>query len=156
MVIHMGTLITPLLGKLKGLATVLVVAVAICCAPMLLIVVLYAGLILSVEAPSHFIDSGVQDFKGVKKEPARGYLSETDYLLSDISVMPKGALRVESVKKCPPDAEPGDQIDGPAQGRVRRPYSAEVREYGPFGIPRTPIMWHCDGTASWGDRVMMQ
>ena len=152
----MRTLITLLLGKLRELATVLVVAVAICCAPILVIVILYAGLILSVEVPSRFVDSGVQDFEGDKKDQARRYLFETDILLNEISVMPKGALRVESVKKCPPDAKPGDEIDGPIPGRVRRPYSAEVREYGPFGIPRKPIRWRCDGTAAWGDRVMMQ
>jgi hypothetical protein len=130
MVTYMSTLITLLMGELKGLATVLVVAVAICCALILVIVILYAGLILSVEVPSRFIDSGVQDFEGVKKEQARRYLLETDILLNEISMMPEGALRVESVKKCPPDAEPGDLIDGPTPGRVRRPYSAEVREYG--------------------------
>ena len=143
-------------GKLKKLATVLAVAVALCCSPVMLIAVLYSGLILSVEVPSRFVDSGVQGFEGVKKEQARRFMSETHYLLTEISVMPKGALRVESVKKCPPDAKPGDLIDGPTPGRVRLPYSAEVREYGPFGIPREPIKWHCDGTASWGDRVMIQ
>lgn len=134
----------------------LVVAVAICCAPILVIVILYAGLLLSLEVPSRFVDSGIQDFEGVKKEQARRYLLETEFLLNEISIMPGGALRVESVKKCPPDAEPGDLIDGPTPGRVRLPYSAEVREYGPFGIPRKPIKWRCDGTATWGDRVMMQ
>lgn len=142
-------------GKLRKLATVLAVAVALCCAPILLIVVLYAGLILSVEVPSRFVDSGVQDFEGVKKEQAHRFLSETEFLLNEISVMPGGALRVESVKKCPPDAEPGDLIDGPTPGRVRLPYSAEVREYGPFGLPRKPIEWHCDGTATQGGRVVM-
>lgn len=81
---------------------------------------------------------------------------ETKWLLDEIDVMPAGALHVERVKKCPPDAKPGDLIDGPAPGRVRRTYSVVVRETGPFGIPRTPIEWHCDGTATWGDRVIIQ
>ena len=152
----MRTRITLPIGKVRELAKALVVAVAICCAPILVIVILYAGLLLSLEVPRRFVDSGVQDFEGVKKEQARRYLLETEFLLNEISMMPGGALRVESVKKCPPDAEPGDLIDGPTPGRVRLPYSAEVREYGPFGIPRKPIKWRCDGTATWGDRVMMQ
>ncbi len=144
------------MGKLREYGIVLGVAVALCCGPILLIVVLYAGLILSVEVPSRFVDSGVQDFKGEKKEQARTYLRETKWLLDEIDVMPAGALHVERVKKCPPDAKPGDLIDGPAPGRVRRTYSVVVRETGPFGIPRTPIEWHCDGTATWGDRVIIQ
>lgn len=144
------------MGKLREFATVLGLAVAFCCAPILLVVTLYAGLILSVEVPSRFIGSNVQDFEGVRKEQARRYLLETELLLGEISVMPEGTLRVESVEKCPPDAEPGDQIDGPTPGRVRRPYSAEVQAYGPFAIPREPIVWRCDGTAAWGDRVMMR
>ncbi len=132
---------------------VLTVAVVVSFTPILLIVVLYAVLILSVEVPSRFVDSGLQDFEGVKNEWARRYLSQTEYLLIDVDVMPKGALRVESVEKCPPDAKPGDLIDGPTPGRVRLPYSAEVRVSGPFGIPRKPIEWRCDGTAAWGDRV---
>jgi hypothetical protein len=134
---------------------VLASGVALSFAPILLILVLYAGLILSVEVPSRFVDSGVQDFEGVKKEWARRYLLKTEYLLIDIDdLMPKGALRVESVEKCPPDAKPGDLIDGPTPGRVRLPYSAKVRQSGPFGIPRKPIEWRCDGTAAWGDRVL--
>src|SRR5215211_4027698 len=114
----MRTLITLLLSKLKELAMVLVVAVAICCAPILVIVILYAGLLLSVEVPSRFVDSGVQDFEGVKKDQARRFLSETEYLLIEISVMPEGALRVESVQKCPPGRETGrpDRRAYPGQG----------------------------------------
>jgi hypothetical protein len=88
MVTQMRTLITLPLGKLRELATVLVVAVAICCALILVIVTLYAGLLFSAEVTSRFVDSGVQDFEGVKKEQARRFLFETGILLNEISVMP--------------------------------------------------------------------
>ncbi len=147
---------TLLLGKLRELATALVVAVALSCAPILVMVALYAGLLLSLEVPRQFVDSGVQDFEGVKKEQARRFLYLTESVLNEVAMLPSGALRVESVKKCPADAKPGDLIDGPTPGRVRLPYSVEVREYGPFGIPRSPIKWHCDGTATRGGHYVVE
>ena len=138
------------MGRLKELATTLGLAVALSCVPTLVIVSLYAGLLLSLEVPRRFVDSGVQDFEGDKREQARRFLRETEFILNEDAMVPAGALRVESVKKCPPDAEPGDLIDGPQPGRERLPYSVEMREYGPLGIWSSPIKWHCDGTATLG------
>ncbi len=140
--------------KLRELATLFGLAVALACTPILVIVSLYAGLLLSLEVPRRFVDSGVQEFEGVKREEARRFLYATEMVLNEYMV-PYGALRVESVKMCPPDAKPGDPIDGPTPGRVRLPYSVEVREYGPFGIPMRPIKWHCDGTATRGERYLV-
>jgi hypothetical protein len=53
----MRTLITLPLGKLRELATVLVVALALCCAPIVVIVILYAGLVLSAEALDRLLAS---------------------------------------------------------------------------------------------------
>jgi hypothetical protein len=143
------------MGGLKELAPVLGVAVALCFAPVLVLVTLYAGLLFGLEVPRRFVDSGVQDFEGAKKKQARQFLFLTEMTLNEDAVVPSGALRVESVRACPPNAEPGDEIDGPNPGRVRLPYSVVVREYGPFGIPRSPITWHCDGTATRGGRVLV-
>ncbi|MDP9487000.1 MAG: hypothetical protein M3Q49_14655 [Actinomycetota bacterium] len=142
------------MGKLRELATVFGLTIALSCVPILVLVSVYAGLLLSLEVPRRFVDSGVEQFEGAKREEARSYLRGTEFVLNEYMV-PYGALRVESVKKCPPDAKPGDPIDGPTPGRVRRPYSAEVREYGPFGIPLRPIKWHCDGTVTRGGRYLV-
>jgi hypothetical protein len=144
-----------LVGKLRELATTLGLAVALGCVPILVIMSLYAGLLLSLEVPRRFVDSGVEEFEGAKREEARRFLRETEFVLNEDAMVPSGALRVESVKKCPPDAEPGDPIDGPQPGRVRLPYSVVVREYGPFGIPMRPIRWHCGGTATRGERYLV-
>ena len=117
---------------------------------------MYAGLLFSLEVPRRFVDSGVQDFEGVKREEARRFLRETEFMLNEDVMVPSGALRVESVEKCPPDAEPGDPIEGPTPGRGRLPYSVELREYGPFGIWSSLIKWHCDGTATRGGHYVVE
>lgn len=144
------------MGKLRELATALGLAVTLSCIPTLVIVSLYAGLLLSLEVPRRFVDSGVQDFEGVKREQAQRFLRETEFILNDDAMVPAGTLRIESVKKCPPDAEPGDLIDGPQPGRVRLAYSVEIREYGPLGIWSSLIKWHCDGTATRGGHYVVE
>ena len=98
------------------------VAVVLSCAPFLVIVSLYVGLLFSLEVPRRFVDSGVQGFEGAKREYARRFLYLTELTLNEDVMMPSGVVRVESVKKCPPDAKPGDLIDGPQPGRVRLPH----------------------------------
>ena len=131
------------MGRLREHATALGLAAALSCTPFLVIVSLYAALLFSLEVPRRFVDSGVQDFEGVKREQARRFLQLTGLTLNEGGVVPSGALRVESVKKCPP-------------GRVRLPYSVEVQVYGPFGMPTSPIKWHCDGTATQGGSYVVE
>ena len=89
------------MGGLKELAPVLGVAVALCFAPVLVLVTLYAGLLFGLEVPRRFVDSGVQDFEGAKKKQARQFSFLTEMTLNEDAVVPSGALRVESVRACP-------------------------------------------------------